>query len=240
MDTQSLVRLFQNITIPVRDFVYPPVCLICDRYLNKSEEYVCASCWKQFSAIDSSHPAWKEISEKLTLEGSIESLLSCFLFEKEGALQHAIHLLKYEGMRTLGVKLGREIGFRMLVNPEFQKADGLIPIPLHALKRRERGYNQSEYICKGISEVTGIPVVSTFITRKKYTESQTQLNIDERRANVGDAFHIDTKCDAQINGKRFILVDDVITTGSTITACANILLQHEASSVLAASVALAE
>lgn len=240
MDAKSLVRVFQNIAIPVRDFVYPPVCFICDRYLNKSEEYICDLCWKQFSPIDSSHPTWKEISEKLILEGSIESLLSCFLFEKEGTLQNAIHLLKYEGMRTLGVKLGREIGFRMLVNPKFQNADGLIPIPLHVLKRRERGYNQSEYICKGIAAVTGIPVASTFIVRQKYTESQTQLNIDERRANVGDAFHIDAKCDAHINGKRFILVDDVITTGSTITACANILLQHEASSVLAASVALAE
>ena len=240
MDTKPLVRLFQHIVVPFRDFVYPPVCFICDRYLAKSEEYVCDSCWKQFSPINSSHPAWKEISDKLTLDGNIESLLSCFLFEKEGALQHTIHLLKYEGMRTLGVKLGREIGFRMLADPNFQNADGLIPIPLHVLKRRERGYNQSEYICKGISEVTGIPVASTFIIRKKYTESQTQLNIDERRANVGNAFHIESKNDSQIDGKRFILVDDVITTGSTITACANILLQHGASTVLAVSVALAE
>ena len=91
-----------------------------------------------------------------------------------------------------------------------------------------------------LSEEMGIPVNSSLIERKKYTQSQTKLNMQERRENVGDAFNINPKYESIVNGKTFILVDDVITTGSTINACAVELLAHKAKSILAVSVALAE
>jgi len=143
-------------------------------------------------------------------------------------------------MKSLGVRLGKEIGNRIKACQTFSSADYLLPIPLHRLKQRERGYNQSEYICRGISEATGIPVGGSILYRTKYTKSQTQLNLGERRANVGDAFKVNPKFQSEIRGKSFILVDDVITTGSTITACARELRTNGGRTILAVSVALAK
>jgi ComF family protein len=154
--------------------------------------------------------------------------------------QQVVHSLKYQGMKSLGIRLGKEIGNRIKASPTFSSADYILPIPLHKLKQRERGYNQSEYLCKGISETTGILIAASFLSRTKYTRSQTQLNLEERRENVGEAFRTNQKFLNEIRGKSFILVDDVITTGSTITACARELRANGAGIILAASAALAQ
>jgi ComF family protein len=232
---------FQRYIInPLRDFIYPPICFTCKEYLQDQDVRVCAKCWNSFTRIDPSHPTWVELKSKFGAEGVVGDIFSNFLFEKEGKLQEAIHLLKYQGMKSIGIRLGHEIGDNMKSIPQFSSADFLIPIPLHKLKRRERGYNQSEYICKGISEVMNIHVNRALIRRNKYTQSQTQLNLRERKENVDDAFEINPKLQSVVGGKTFILVDDVITTGSTINACARALLSLQAKSILAVSVALAK
>ena len=118
--------------------------------------------------------------------------------------------------------------------------DGIIPIPLHKLKERERGYNQSEDICRGISAVIQRPVAADLVKRSKYTVSQTHLTADERKKNVGDAFEIQPRQLMGIKGKCFLVVDDVITTGSTIQAIAKLLKDAGAARVIAASAALAK
>jgi ComF family protein len=115
---------------------------------------------------------------------------------------------------------------------------GLIPVPLHPAKCRERGYNQSEYICQGIHAVTGLRVITGLLKRQRYTESQTHLEIEERRKNVAGAFVLDPS--AEVSGRTFLIVDDVITTGATMSACAKTLGDHGAGIVIACSVALAE
>ena len=170
----------------------------------------------------------------------MHDLLSCFLFEKEGKLQEIIHLLKYRGITSVGMELGREIGDVIIRDPLFQEAHMLVPVPLHKLKLRERGYNQSLVLCKGIAEVTHIPVRTDFLVRLKYTQSQTKLSLDERKGNVGGAFAINRKRFPDADEKTMILVDDVVTTGSTMNACAQVLLDHGARRVLVASAALAE
>ncbi|MBI4549265.1 MAG: ComF family protein [Ignavibacteriae bacterium] len=203
------------------------------------ESRVCSTCWNSFRKVDHGDPTWLEFKAKFEREGVVNDFLSCFLFEKDGKLQDVIHHLKYSGMKSLGMQLGKEIGTRINSYLEFSSADYLIPVPLHKLKQRERGYNQSEYLCKGIAEVTRIPMNTGLLTRKKYTESQTQLNFEQRQENVGDAFEIHPKRQSDIQGRKFILVDDVITTGSTINACAKELIDHGAKTVLVASTALA-
>lgn len=112
-----------------------------------------------------------------------------------------------------------------------------MPVPLHKLKKAERGYNQSYYIAKGYSNILNIPVKEV-CRRIKYTVSQTGFNLKERKENMRNAFlPTNTKI---ISGKRIILVDDVITTGSTITECAKVLLDNGAGKVFAVSVALAD
>ncbi|MBI4810491.1 MAG: ComF family protein [Ignavibacteriales bacterium] len=190
--------------------------------------------------MNSNHPTWLELKSKFDAESIVKDILSCYLFEKEGKLQEVIHLLKYRGVKSVGIMLGEDIGRKISVNNLFAGADYLIPVPLHKLKQRERGYNQSEFICKGISKITDIPINTTVVNRTKYTQSQTQLNLVERKENVGDAFKINEKVRHLVQGKTFLIVDDVITTGATINSCAKELLAAGASSILVASAALAQ
>jgi competence protein ComFC len=225
---------------PIRDFIYPPVCLVCAELLSEDKTRVCSSCWNSFTRIEPSHPTWIEIKSKFNAEGLVTNIISCYLFEKEGKLQEVIHQLKYQGIKSHGIKLGEEVGIKMMSTDSYIGADFLIPIPLHSLKKRERGYNQSELICKGISNKTSIPVANSIIIRNKYTQTQTKLTLDERKINMSDAFIINPKYTDKAKQKKFILVDDVITTGATINSCAKTLLEHNAKTVIAASVALAE
>ena len=99
------------------------------------------------------------------------------------------------------------------------KADVLIPVPLHPRKQRKRGYNQAEWICKGMSSVLQIPVDTRFLHRVSYTETQTKKSVAERWDNLHSRFRVDGTCDWQ--GKRLVLVDDVLTTGATLVDCAS-------------------
>ncbi len=229
---------FKNVLIPFRDFLYPPVCMACEKILENGNERVCAVCWSSFLPFKEHEPVWEELQSRFAEAGAVKSFLSCFYFDKDGKIQHVIHLLKYGGVKSIGIRFGHEIGKRIVRHPILSSADLLIPIPLHKLKERDRGYNQSECICRGISDVAGIPTAQSMMRRVKFTETQTQLNIVERKVNVEDAFEITPRFRDHLQGKRIIIVDDVITTGSTINACAQALLAGGASSVYAASAAV--
>jgi ComF family protein len=234
------LNIAKSILEPILQFVYPPLCLACGGDLRDNDRLVCESCWQ---SIESAHPEddlYQQFVAKLASEGLLSRLFSPFYFEKEGKLQSIIHGLKYQGYTSLGVKAGRKVGELIEAADDLPKADVLLPVPLHPLKKRERGYNQSELICQGIEEVTGISVRTDLLRRSKYTVSQTQLSFEERKENVGDAFEIIEKRREEISGKSFILVDDVITTGSTINACARVLQDAGAKRVHAAAIALAK
>ncbi len=232
-------RLLRHLLNPLIHFIYPPVCLTCRTMLDSGEDRICAACWKSFTMLDPSGPRMEQVRMRVRHEGGVADCVSCYSFEKEGRFQEVIHLLKYGGMSTLGVRLGREIGEKILSDPVFAAADCLVPVPLHPLKRRERGYNQCDYLCRGISQITGMPVRNALLARKKYTVSQTQLSMDERRANVAGAFAVQPRLRETARGRTIIIVDDVITTGATISACAQTLRASDAECVLAASAGLA-
>lgn len=116
--------------------------------------------------------------------------------------------------------------------------DLILPVPLHSLKKAERGFNQSFYLAKGMSKALNIPVSQSILKRKRYTESQTQKNLVERTENMLEAFQI--KNEKKVKGKNILLIDDVITTGATIRECGKILQASGAGNIYAASIALAE
>lgn len=181
---------------------------------------------------------YRETLARLLERGHVAGLVSRFYFDKEGPLQSLIHQLKYNGMTSLGVALGERLAGVLM--PELDDNSYiLLPVPLHRTKKRERGYNQSEYICKGIANVSGLVVAPSLLKRTRYTQSQTALDIEERRENVADAFALNPRCSVPVADQSFVLVDDVITTGATIDACARLLVKHGAKRVLACSVALA-
>ncbi len=130
--------------------------------------------------------------------------------------------------------MGKKINKELLV----WNINLILPIPLHQLKKAERGYNQSFYISKGLGKETNIPIGPEIIKRRKYTQSQTKMNFLERQKNIEEAFKV--KNIKKVIGKNILLIDDVITTGATISECGKVLLNSGAKKVYAASVAIAD
>lgn len=171
--------------------------------------------------------------------GYITKAFSCFHFKEESIVQMLIHELKYQNKRTIGILLGEIVGNAVKHDADFTSVDALLPVPLHKIRLRERGYNQSELIAKGINRVIGVKVINDMLIRKRNTQTQTKLNLEQRTENVKDAFVINEKYKNFVVGKKFVIVDDVITTGSTVNECAKELIRSGASQVLALSVAVA-
>lgn len=222
---------------PFVDFIFPPTCLVCRTVLEEEDRHLCRQCWNSIPIVTRSHRVYSETKAKLTGEGIVTDLASLFLFEKEGAFQALAHALKYEGFQSAGRMVGGALGEQMLAWGI--AADFLVPVPLHKAKLRERGFNQAESIARGISDVTGWQVCDA-LKRKRYTRTQTKLNTEERKKNMEDAFDIPDRKRDVLKGRRCVIVDDVITTGATILACAAAIRESEAVSVIACSAALAE
>lgn len=219
------------------DFFLPRICASCNLPLNVSEKYVCSTCLSSIKTPEE-ELLKHEFERKFLKENFVSGHIAHFIFEKDGELQNIIHKLKYSGSFRLGFFLGKITAEQHKEEILGWNADLILPIPLHNLKKAERGYNQSFFIAKGIKSVCGIPVSSRVIKRKRYTETQTQMDLAERKDNIQDAFVLSkTK---HIKSKRFILVDDVVTTGATVSECAKKLIEAGADKVFVVSVAIAE
>ena len=239
---QSKPRYLYSVVRPLLEFIYPPTCFVCEALMDGGESRVCPSCWSSVKHLTNGDTLYREMLERLTGQPTshISHLISLYHFERDGAIQSIIHQLKYDSITSLGVELGRKLGEKLRDEFDGVHVDGIIPVPLHPTKLRERGYNQSEYIARGIGQVTGLPVHASLLKRHKYTSSQTQLSAVERKENVGDAFTLHRRAKTDVEGKTFLIVDDVITTGATIEACAQALMESGAVSAFVGSVALAE
>ena len=138
-------------------------------------------------------------------------------YEKESPLQQVIHRMKYSDQPLIGYRLGRLAAIEMQYAGFFDGIDVIMPVPLHKNRLRSRGYNQSEYIARGISEVTGIEIDTTHLTRQRDTPKQALQRGEDRHRNIHDAFAVNHP--EQLYKKHILLVDDLITTGETAKAC---------------------
>lgn len=197
---------------------YPSVCAACGTPLFQWETLVCTRCRsllpKTGYELNEDNPLARIFYGKV----HIKAVTACFFFSKEGKVQHLIHELKYKGNADAGVFLGQELGKTLKEAPLFQGLDYLIPVPLHPKRERKRGYNQSMMIAQGISEVTGITIGKDLLIRSVNTATQTRKSKEERWQNVKDIFEL--KNAEILEGKYVLLIDDVLTTGATLEACA--------------------
>ena len=158
-------------------------------------------------------------------------------FVKDSSLQKMIHALKYKENKEAGIYLGKQIAYEIESSPFFNSIDYIIPVPLHPKKEKLRGYNQSLCIAKGIKEILKIRIIHKNLQRKINTESQTKKNKYSRWENVGQVFELINK--NRLNNKHILLVDDVVTTGSTLESCIATLKQSEGIKVSIVTIALA-
>ncbi len=219
------------------DFFLPRFCPACNNALSASEYFVCEECIANIKLADADLIK-SEFERKFSGDKIITNFHSLFVFEKDKEFQSIVHSIKYKENFRLAVFLGKFVGQKLNDIIKSWSPDLLMPIPLHHLKKAERGYNQSFYLAKGISSACNIPVKKNSIRRKRFTPSQTQLNLKQRKENMEGAFSINNN--VSLHDKNIILVDDVITTGSTISECGKILKEAGAKNVYAITSAIAD
>jgi ComF family protein len=181
---------------------------------------------------------WKKadnVVEQLFLgKINIERACSLFYFRKGSDYRVIIHKLKYKGKYNIGLRLGEELGACLASSVLYKDISMIVPVPLHSIKERMRGYNQSESIARGISSVMNLPLENRNLIRKKNTETQTHKTSAERIMNVQSAFTIVDK--SRLDGEHILLIDDIITTGSTIESCVSTILNSCTCKVSIASI----
>ena len=230
----------RSIVQSLKDFLFPPLCLSCRGRLCSADDHLCARCARSLARVEAADYTMAVLNSRYADSAVISSFYPLYYFEEDGVLQHVIHALKYEEMTALGERYGEAIGAALLAVPAYAGVSVIIPVPLHARKERERGYNQSACICTGIARVMRLPVASDVVFRQKNTRTQTKLSAAARLKNVRDAFAADPRGAKKIRGATVLLVDDVITTGATIHACARTLRAAGAGEIVCASIGIAK
>lgn len=201
--------------------IYPKICMACDRPLLKHEESLCTFCIYSLPKTNFHTQYDNPVSRLFWGKTDIEGAASYFHFEKGGHVQQLIHRFKYKGFKEIGIEVGKHYGTELKNAAPFKNADIIVPVPLHKSKQRKRGYNQSEFFAAGLSHAMQIPTDFTSLFRAKATETQTRKSRFERYENVESIFQL--KANHPLSGKHILLVDDVVTTGSTLEACCRAL-----------------
>jgi len=218
------------------DLFYPRNCASCGTHLFAGETEICKICLKRLPRTRFEyHPTDNAVSALLWGRCKVDCSYALFYYRKGERVQQLLHSIKYKGNKQLGVSLGREIG--KSISDSNRIFDVIIPVPLHPLKEQKRGFNQSEVIAQGIQEILKLPINTSTIKRAVHTSTQTRKGRFERWKNVEHIFKLS---DSQsLIGKHILVVDDVITTGSTMEACINTLANIENTSISLATVACA-
>ncbi|PKP03821.1 MAG: ComF family protein [Bacteroidetes bacterium HGW-Bacteroidetes-6] len=224
MILKSLFRLF-----------YPNLCFACGINLVQSEKTICLSCLTKIPQTDYHTINENPVARLFYGRVDIENATAMCFYDKESSIQHLMHGLKYKNKPEIGIFFGQRLGKLLLESPLYKDIELVLPIPLHPKKERIRGYNQSMVIAQGLIESMPIKIVDDVLVRIEFTETQTRKNRWDRYQNVRNMFGV--KHPEKIAGKHLLLVDDVITTGATIEACAQHLLKIEGVRVSIAGIA---
>lgn len=231
---KALTQNLQNLL----ELLYPQLCVACGNRLVSQEKFVCTHCWFDLPATNFHRNPENKVAQLFWGRVQIENATSFFSYRKGSNYQNLIHFVKYKGMKELGLETGKRFGFALSESAAFQLVDYIVPVPLHPSKEKKRGYNQSEWIARGIAETLSKPVSANNLVRLTQTSTQTKKNRFERWQNVENIFGVQNP--AEFSGKHILIIDDVVTTGSTLEACASVLIKTCQSKVSIATLAFAD
>jgi ComF family protein len=209
---ESLINLF-----------FPKVCCGCKSFLLESEYVICTVCRHELPLTQFHLNAANEGYQKFYGRIAVEHVSTFLYFHKRGKVQEMIHSLKYRGHEEIGTLLGNWYAAELKSLAVFKTIDYIIPVPLHKKRLRERGFNQVTTFGKALSQQLSIPYDEKILVRRIYSKTQSKKNLLERMKGAESVF--DVEFDISHHGKHFLIIDDVLTTGSTLENCARALLK---------------
>ncbi len=204
--------------------IFPNLCVGCNGVLLAAEQYICTHCIENFPETKFHTLPENQLEKAFWGRVKLEQAFSFLIFRKQGIVQKILHELKYSNNPELGIILGQLYGSKL--KESGINFDVIVAIPLHEKKQKLRGYNQSDCFAQGLAQSLKCAHYTNVVVRKKHTDTQTKKGRFDRWLNVGDVFDIESP--ELITNKKVLLVDDVITTGATIEACAHSILNHTA------------
>jgi len=233
----GIVKHLPESLVALGELFFPPICQSCGTHLFKNESEICQMCIRRlprtyFEKTSSEN----QITIQMWGRCHVEYGTSLFFYKKGERVQRLLHDVKYRGNKKLGEELGRQLG-KIMKQSQLDDFDYIIPIPLHPKKQKLRGFNQAEVFAKGLAEILMVDIETANVCRITHTSSQTRKGRFERWQNVESIFRVDNPDD--FKNKHLLVIDDVITTGSTMEACVNQLTPIEGVKVSVASIACA-
>lgn len=203
------------------DFLFPRVCHLCGHPLAATESYICSPCLSHMPRTLYHRVPDNPMEARFAGLFPFDRATGHFFYSRGSDLACLMADLKYRHFRGLARRLGQIAGDELVPTGFLSDIDIIVPVPMHYMKRARRGYNQAEEICRGLGAASGIPV-STCLRAVRGHRTQTSMTLAQRRVNTAGIFRLAS--DAGIDGRGVLLVDDVCTTGSTLTAAAEALL----------------
>ncbi|CDG49441.1 ComF family protein [Cardinium endosymbiont of Bemisia tabaci] len=220
------------------DLLFPPICVGCNDRLVQGETLICTVCFNGFPETDSHTLIDNVTTNHFVGKASITYGFALYRLRKKSHLEQALCAMKYKNQPKIGYILGQRYGNILDKAPIMESIDAIAAVPLHPKRFKERGYNQSDFFAKGLSDVLDIPLYEGCIERIRYTPSQTTKNKSERITNLQGAFK--ARDPDLLRDKHILLVDDILTTGATLASCTNTLLGAGAGKVSIATIAIVE
>lgn len=206
------------------DLIAPRPCVICGGRLTAGEQVICGPCHMHLPLTRYEQSAYDNPMARLFWgQFPVERAAALFFYEPQSPTSRLVYDMKYHGRSEVAVAMGQIMARQMGGSDFFSRIDAIIPIPLTWRRQWQRGYNQSAELAQGLSSICGLPVWTKVVTRTHFSQSQTHQHAWERQQNVSDAFRL--RDAGRIAHKHVLLVDDIVTTGATITACARTLAE---------------
>ena len=218
---------FQSGIRGLRELFFPRRCVVCERFLKMDEEDLCRDCLAELPLTYQWDIGQNAAFERLARRFEVEGAASLLFFGSESDYREILYAIKYGGRRQLGFRMGQLLGSHLAESRMFSRCQAVVPVPLHPLRRWKRGYNQAEEIARGVAEAMGLPLETALLRRSRYTKTQTRLHGAAKMKNVQGAFRLNPQRAVELQTAgihHLLLIDDVLTTGSTLAASAAPLL----------------
>lgn len=212
----------KNLLSSLLDLFYPHTCDGCGIDLTRTERVLCLHCQRRLPLTGYQHLHNNPVEKIFWGRVNIRHAMAAYYYRKSSLLQQLIYQFKYNRREDIATHFGHQMGNILLQSKWLYEVNSIIPVPIHPTKLQQRGYNQAMVLANGIAAVTGFPVTDDILFRSNYAPSQTNKGRLLRWQNVSGVFSI--KHTDQLKDCHILLIDDVLTTGATIEACSQLLM----------------